>query len=421
MIRQWLSRQGLGRRMQLFSLFLVVLTSSSIGINTWQHEQKLLLQSAHNLEQHDALNKLHHLEMVLQELRANARMLSELPPINGIIRARAHGGIDPLNDDSEQVWKQRLTQIFIALVKNHPNFVSARLIDLSNRGMELVRINQSAQGIAVVAEQELHPKEQRTYLQEALKAAVQAGSKTTTDRVYLSDITLNREHDRIQVPHLPVIRAVKLVLNDDGQPFAAIVINRDARSLLSAIDNENLRSGDSDFLLNADGEILAGGSQPQRAFSFDLGGHYRIEEALPGIGDRWRQVASDGLEMNIQLADHSILAFALPLDAYQPQRRLLLLETETHQSRPLSTLLWRNLLYFGFMMLIGGLLAIWVSGRLTRPLRQLTLSAKAMAQGRLDGELPLNAEGELGELARAFKIMTAQVLSREQDLARVNH
>ncbi|MDX8409557.1 MAG: PAS domain S-box protein, partial [Mariprofundales bacterium] len=46
---------------------------------------------------------------------------------------------------------------------------------------------------------------------------------------------------------------------------------------------------------------------------------------------------------------------------------------------------------------------------------------KAMAQGRLDGELPLNAEGELGELARAFKIMTAQVLSREQDLARVNH
>ncbi|MDQ6950853.1 MAG: PAS domain S-box protein [Mariprofundales bacterium] len=421
MIRQWLNRQGLGQSIQIFSLLLIVLTSTILGINNWQHEKTAMLEATHNLEQHDALNKLHHLKMRLHELRTNARMLAELPPINGIMHARAHGSINPLNNNSEQIWKQQLTQIFIALAKNHPGFVSVRLIDLSNDGMELVRIDQNVQGITVITKPKLQHKNHRDYLQEAIKAAAQDRTKTATDRVYLSNITLNREHGRIQVPHLPVIRAVKLILNDDGQPLAAIVINRDARSLLAMLRKGDEGVSDNDFLLNADGEILTGGAQPQRAFSFELGGHYRIEDALPGIGQRWRQATTKGLSIPILLANRFVLVFALPLDADQPQRRLLLLETTTDQSLPLSTLLRRNLLYFVLMLLIGGLLAILVSRRLTRPLRQLTRSAKAMAQGHLDGELPLNAEGELGELARAFKIMIAQILAREQELAQINY
>lgn len=57
------------------------------------------------------------------------------------------------------------------------------------------------------------------------------------------------------------------------------------------------------------------------------------------------------------------------------------------------------------ILAVALVLAMWFTGRITSPLRRLTLAAREVASGKLDMELPVKAGGELGELARSFSYM----------------
>ena len=79
---------------------------------------------------------------------------------------------------------------------------------------------------------------------------------------------------------------------------------------------------------------------------------------------------------------------------------------------------------------VGGAAAAIVLGvvlarSLTRPLRELTLGAKAVAAGELDSQVPVRSSDELGELAEAFNQMNANLATsrdrRRQLTADVAH
>lgn len=57
------------------------------------------------------------------------------------------------------------------------------------------------------------------------------------------------------------------------------------------------------------------------------------------------------------------------------------------------------------ILAVALVLAMWFTGRITSPLRRLTLAARQVASGKLEMELPVKAGGELGELARSFSYM----------------
>lgn len=56
-------------------------------------------------------------------------------------------------------------------------------------------------------------------------------------------------------------------------------------------------------------------------------------------------------------------------------------------------------------LLLGGLLAL----TLTRPVRELTAATKALARGQLGQKVPVRSQDEIGELARAFNQMSADL------------
>jgi two-component system nitrogen regulation sensor histidine kinase NtrY len=88
-------------------------------------------------------------------------------------------------------------------------------------------------------------------------------------------------------------------------------------------------------------------------------------------------------------------------------------------SRKELVLLTRHILQIaaavaGAALLIGLLISLWVSSRITRPLEELAAGAREVASGRWDTVIDLRGRDEIGQLASAFNEMT-QTLAAQRD------
>jgi PAS domain S-box-containing protein len=69
-------------------------------------------------------------------------------------------------------------------------------------------------------------------------------------------------------------------------------------------------------------------------------------------------------------------------------------------------ILWLKLV---LLIAIGAILAVFLSRRLTRPLKRITAATRGLAQGNFDVDLPVTSHDEIGTLARCFKDMAEQL------------
>lgn len=75
-----------------------------------------------------------------------------------------------------------------------------------------------------------------------------------------------------------------------------------------------------------------------------------------------------------------------------------------------STLFLRNMVGVGVVLLLVSIVAaVWVSRRVTRPLKSLTVAARQVARGDFAAREPVRTNDELGELARAFNTMAERI------------
>jgi signal transduction histidine kinase len=74
----------------------------------------------------------------------------------------------------------------------------------------------------------------------------------------------------------------------------------------------------------------------------------------------------------------------------------------------------RLLLSAAIALLLSALVGFLLSRAITRPLRELTAAAGAVAQGQFDQHVPVNSQDELGRLSRAFNDMTARLRAARQ-------
>jgi signal transduction histidine kinase/CheY-like chemotaxis protein len=72
------------------------------------------------------------------------------------------------------------------------------------------------------------------------------------------------------------------------------------------------------------------------------------------------------------------------------------------------------------LTLAGILLAILLSGIITRPLRKVIDSTERVAKGDMNVVLPTRDKGEIGELARSFERMVQQLRQRNDDMMELN-
>lgn len=66
------------------------------------------------------------------------------------------------------------------------------------------------------------------------------------------------------------------------------------------------------------------------------------------------------------------------------------------------------------MLALSAVIALWLAGRLTRPLKAFTEGARALAGGRYDTRIPVQSHDELGQLARDFNGLAEALAHNER-------
>jgi PAS domain S-box-containing protein len=401
---------GIGKKITVMVFALVVVSSCAVGYFTYVRFWQVLVGRA--LDELSTLSRVASArwQAGVSNARGDALFLSGVPAVQGIIRARSNGGIDAVDNVTEQQWRDRLGVVFQALLHSKPDYVQARLIGIADGGREILRVDRSGQGgsIRVVPENELQQKGNRRYFQQAIK--LPAG------KAHLSDVELNRELDHeLTTPHQPVVRAAAPVFTPRGEVFGIVIINRNLTPLFAEL-RHNLQAQQSLYVINDQGDFLLH-PDASKAFGFELGQRYRMRDEFP-ILDRvvfdpdesarpvveqpssgeklalgWNRVYFDPDNADRFIA----IALAVPFDT---------IAAEPIRARNFSILVAAAVLVPAMVIGYG------LSRNLANPLQQIVESVSRFSRGDTELYLPVDATDETGVVARALHNMIDQVRSR---------
>ncbi len=248
-------------------VLIAILLIGSLTFTLQRERQRALQEAEATLTQAtDALTR--QLESTLGYRRSTIRFLADVPPITGIQRAIQNDGFDEIEQTPLPLWRDRLERIFTGFLESNPDIFQVRYIGVADQGRELVRVDRRDDRIETVPPEALQRKGQRDYFEEAL--ALPKGE------VFISDIDLNREHGRIQTPHVPTARVAIAVHDAQGQPFGIVIINVDLRTHLARLQTATPPDVTL-FATNLDGDYLIH-PDPAKTFGFDLGQRHRWQD-----------------------------------------------------------------------------------------------------------------------------------------------
>ncbi|MDP2812064.1 MAG: PAS domain S-box protein, partial [Rhodocyclaceae bacterium] len=343
----------------------------------------------------------------IDHLRQDVLFLSQTPPAQGVVRAARNKGVDPRDGNSLGNWKKRLEEIFSALAAARPEYLQIRLIGIADQGREIVRVDVRDGKAVVSSDGQRQQNGDQDFFQAALKLK--------TGEVHLSEIDLDREHGKIEIPHTPTLRAATPVFGSDGAVFGVVVINLNFRYLLEGLA-PNLPRDVTAYLANSAGDYLMH-PEAGRSFGFDLGRRYRWQDELPGL--LVQPAATDEKTPLQRLPSAAGMVYALArqvaIDPLRPERHLLLIYSCPEAAVDANVASVRHRMFIG--VAISGLLILvlllWLVRRTFAPLAELTQATQAIAAGRYDVPLPGGGAGELGTLVQNFRTMRESIAVRD--------
>ncbi len=341
---------------------------------------------------------------LIRELEGDVELLAGTPPIQGLARAEANGGTDPVDGSSAQEWKRRLAMIFSQLLRTKEQYLQARFVGVANEGLELVRVERTADGVRETAKERLQKKGHRPYVKAALDIL------NTPNRVYLSDIELNREWGIIQAD-TPVIRAAVPVLEEGrGRPYGLVIINMAATRLL-----QQLREGEglhTTYVVNHEGQFLVH-PEGERAFEWEHGRRATLSEELPMLHSALQQHGEE-----TQIGPEGVTsARSIALERDNPQARRLGVLLHLPQSVGLEAFkqsIPELLALISGLTFLGLLVGLWLTNVASSPLRKLIHAAQRMSTNDAHIEIPEDLTGDARILGDSLRQAISLALQNQR-------
>lgn len=248
-----------------WKMTLPVLLISCISLLLLSYFHLYSLYSSHKEQafkdlDYELSNETASIKAEIQELINDIVFLSKVPPIKGIMRSELNKGTDPTDLSTSLQWKARLNQIFSAMLSTKNKYLQIRYVGLADKGKELVRVEKNIENGLIVTDPSLQSKKNEFYFSEILKM--------NPGKVYLSPITLNREHGKISLPKTLVLRGAIPVYNKASDLFGFIIINLNANKLFSKITKLEGQKRVLDILDEESKKIVRVKSNPKQVLEY---------------------------------------------------------------------------------------------------------------------------------------------------------
>lgn len=240
-----------------------------------QHERKQVLATMQPRLEASSQSRATMLERVVSGLRNDARFLANAPPVIEMVRIQEQQAL-PSSSRMVYGWQQQVEDLFKSFALANPDLAQIRLIGVANGGRELIRIERRQAEVVVVPATELQQKGDRDYFL--------AIAKLPAGQVYVSDLNLNQARRVVSKPLMPTVRAGTPVFRRDGSLFGMVVVNLDARAVLSSM-RFGLSSDFQLYLTRAEGDYLLHPDE-NRQFGFDLGQRWRWQDEFQAVSEK---------------------------------------------------------------------------------------------------------------------------------------
>ncbi len=384
----------LATRLAIAMILLVAVAVSAVGwLSHSSLEQAFLPRVLDRIESHSRL-LASQLEASTNGARIDIATFRSLAAARGMIEAHFNNGVDPVDRLSEKTWRDRLLTHLMADVSANPAYSKFRIIGAD--GVEYLRVDRTGPNgaVRVVPDDALQNKDDRFYFQQAIKLS--------EDQVYVSPVDLNVDDGVIQTPHVPTLRVAGPLFGSDHRLFGIVIINVDMRQVFDRI-RMSIRPGESVYVVGRNGDYLMHPDRT-REFGAQLGTptHWQNDfpyfAALVGSTRGATQVVpgADGKPGGAALSP-AILAEDQWVGIIRVVPNVVFMT-------PAVTIEKTTITIGIIAVLVAAMLAVLLARSLTRPIGRLTAAVEAIGRGE-PAEIPVNAPGETGMLARAFARM----------------
>ena len=399
----------LATRLAVAMILLVAVTVAAVGWLGYRNTTQAVIPRV--LERVEAQSRLlaANLESYVSGARGDLIGYRAAAAVQGLIRAHTGGGTDPADGVSEQTWRERIATRLAAEIEAKPIYAQFRIISIDNDQRELVRVDRSGpNGTARIApDNELERKSDRPYFQQTIRLP--------SGEIYVSPVDLATRQGGTTTPHIPTLRVGTPLFAPDGKPFGIIVANIDMRPALDQV-RATAASGGEIYVVNSHGDYLV---HPDRARELgtlrDRPGDWRKDfpyfAALTGTQDVSTRLMTD------EAGRPSGAAIAPALLA--GKEWVAVIETIPAPVFGLvPAAIQKTSLLVGILAVVAAaVLAVLLARSLTRPIGRLTAAVQAIGSGR-PADIPVDAGGETGVLARAFAQMVEETRVKTAALER---
>ena len=331
----------------------------------------------------------------IKTLRRDVTVLAGMPPIQGIVRARQAGGIDPRDGSSKDEWEKRLSTIFQAMQRTKPNYIEIAYVNVQDSADKLVKVGQTGDGYAF--EESFDKLEPHTVHLSGIKQITNAAQSDKSAVTIVQGIFPVFESEQVLFGY------IKIVLN----------LRAEFELLESTLSEERM-------LLIADDKGYLNFVSGDRG-SLSLGHVNRLDSVFPDIfKDNDRSTADSNTAVindnNSNL--HTVSVRKQRFDSEHPNRALWLALATPYDHVVALTLSMRNqsVLYGGVFLSISLCFSVLLSRLFTGPLKRITIAVKDFENNRIPADLPVDQTDEIGILARAFDNLVKNSKQRNQQI-----
>lgn len=400
--------RGIAFKFSALCIGLVIITSLVLVTKiSRDSNQSLIERELQRLQSQLEFREVNLLSKV-ELLKSNVQSLTRAPTL--IALAGDSGQLDQIFRDthSRNHLKRAVEQLFLWHLRDNPAFYQIRYLD--ETGKEIVRAETKTNGdIVLVEEADLQNKGKTDYFNKTIHLPA--------DKIYLSEINLNREHGKVLIPYIRTLRASAPLYSENGEAEGIIVINLDIGPVLDRL-SKSILPNDTILIVKNDGDFLVH-PNPEFTFGTDLGKDKTLTQLYSELSKSFFGAGKSGFIENLPLDGkfYSVVHRKVYFDKSDTSRYLGLIEIAPHESlaAQIFNVFQKSTPTLIVLVLAMVAFVVYVARLFTSRLAQLTNAANLISSGAKHVRLPTNEKDELGLFARTFALMLRQITARERE------